>query len=235
MLEARVAPLVVAIDGRSGVGKSILASQLGAVLPASVIPTDDFFAAELTSADWDARSPSERARVAIDWRRLRRLVLEPLLAGRAAVWHPFDFAAGVRADGSYAFASGSIRRDAAPLIILEGAYSSRPELADLVEVAILVEAPAATRHERLALREAGDFLDAWHRRWDAAEDYFFTEVRPRGGARAAPNEARGRRHARRRDMRRHARAGPRGHSRRPTAHEQCTELSGRARRWIRRR
>jgi len=179
MLEARVTPLVVAIDGRSGVGKSTLASQLGAVLPASVIPTDDFFAAELTSADWDARSPSERARDAIDWRRLRRLVLEPLLAGRAAVWHPFDFAAGVRADGSYAFASGSIRRDAAPLIMLEGAYSSRPELADLVEVAILVEAPAATRHERLALREAGDFLDAWHRRWDAAEDYFFTEVRPR--------------------------------------------------------
>lgn len=179
ILEARVTPLVVAIDGRSGVGKSTIASQLGAVLPASVIPTDDFFAAELTSADWDARSPSERARDAIDWRRLRRLVLEPLLAGRAAVWHPFDFAAGERVDGSYAVSSESVRRDAAPLIILEGAYSSRPELADLVELAILVEAPAAARRERLALREAADFLDAWHRRWDAAEDYFFTEVRPR--------------------------------------------------------
>lgn len=43
---------------------------------------------------------------------------------------------------------------------------------------ILVEAPAATRRERLALREAADFLDAWHRRWDAAQHYFFTEVRP---------------------------------------------------------
>jgi len=178
MLEARGAPLIVAIDGRSGVGKSTIASQLAAVFPATIIPTDDFFAAELTSADWDARSASERARDAIDWRRLRRLALEPLRAGRAAVWHPFDFGAGARADGSYAFSSESARRDAARLIILDGAYSSRPELADLVDIAILVEAPIATRRARLALREAPRFLDAWHQRWDAAEDYYFSAIRP---------------------------------------------------------
>ena len=179
MLEARGAPLIVAIDGRSGVGKSTIASQLAAVLPATVVPTDDFFAADLTSADWDARPPSERARDAIDWRRLRRLALEPLRAGQPAIWHPFDFAGGEREDGSYAISSNAIRRDPAPVIILDGAYSSRPELASLVDCAILVEAPAATRRERLAVREASDFLDAWHRRWDAAEDYFFTQVRPR--------------------------------------------------------
>jgi len=179
MLEAHGAPLVVAIDGRSGVGKSTIASQLATVLPATVIPTDDFFAAELTSADWDARSPSERARDAIDWRRLRRLALEPLRAGQPAIWHPFDFAGGERSNGSYAISSEAVRRDPAPVIILDGAYSSRPELASLVDCAILVEAPADTRRERLAVREASDFLDAWHRRWDAAEDYFFTQVRPR--------------------------------------------------------
>ena len=178
-LESRGAPLVVAIDGRSGAGKSTIATQLAAVMPATVIPTDDFFAAELTTADWNARSPSERARDAIDWRRLRRLALEPLCAGRAAVWHPFDFAAGEHDDGSYAFASESVRREPSPLIILDGAYSSRPELADLVDCVILVDAPAATRRERLVLREAPDFLEAWHTRWDAAEDYYFTEVRPR--------------------------------------------------------
>lgn len=178
-LELRGAPLVVAVDGRSGAGKSTIATQLAAVMPATVIPTDDFFAAELTAADWNARSPSERARDAIDWRRLRRLVLEPLRAGRAAIWHPFDFAAGEREDGSYAFASESVRREPAPLIILDGAYSSRPELADLVNCVILVDAPIATRRERLALREAPAFLEVWHTRWDAAEDSYFTKVRPR--------------------------------------------------------
>lgn len=178
-VEAHGAPLVIALDGRSGVGKSTIASQLAAVLQGTIIPTDDFFAAELTSADWDARSPIERARDAIDWLRLRRLVIEPLRAGEPAIWYPFDFAAGEHADGSYAMASEPVRRDPARIIILDGAYSSRPELANLVDCAILVEAPAATRRERLALREAADFLEAWHLRWDAAEDYFFTEVRPR--------------------------------------------------------
>lgn len=178
-LEAHGAPLVIALDGRSGVGKSTIASQLAAVLPATIIPGDDFFAAELTSADWDARSASERARDAIDWRRLRRQVLEPLRAGQSATWYPFDFVAGERADGSYTLSSEPVRRDPAAIIILDGAYSSRPELANLVDCAILVEAPAATRRERLASRETPDFLEAWHRRWDAAEDYFFTKVRPR--------------------------------------------------------
>ena len=178
-LEAHGAPLVIALDGRSGVGKSTIASQLAVVLPATIIPTDDFFAAELTSADWDARSPSERARDAIDWQRLRRLVIEPLRAGEPAIWYPFDFAAGERADGSYAMSPEPVRREPASVIILDGAYSSRPELANLVDCAILVEAPAETRRERLALREADAFLEAWHTRWDAAEEYYFTEVRPR--------------------------------------------------------
>jgi uridine kinase len=177
-LHAHGAPLVVAIDGRSGAGKSTIAVQLAAVMPATVIPTDDFFAAELTAADWDARSPRERARDAIDWRRLRRLVLEPLRAGQPAIWHPFDFGAGERADGSYAISSESVRCEPAPVIILDGAYSSRPELADLVGCAMLVETPAATRRARLALREAPEFLEAWHERWDAAEDYYFSAIRP---------------------------------------------------------
>lgn len=99
--------------------------------------------------------------------------LEPLRAGRTAVWHAFDFAAGVRADGSYGMSTESVRRDPAPVLILDGAYSSRPELADLVDCTILVEAPSATRHARLARREDGAFLEAWHERWDGAEDYYF--------------------------------------------------------------
>ena len=178
MLDERGSPFVVAIDGRSGTGKSTIASALAAVMPATIVPSDDFFAAQLTSTDWDARSARERARDAIDWRRLRRLALEPLRAGRAAAWHAFDFTGGVRADGSYGMSTKSVRRDPAPVIILDGAYSSRPELADVVDCTILVEAPSTTRDARLGRREDEAFLETWHERWDAAEDYYFTEIRP---------------------------------------------------------
>jgi uridine kinase len=147
-------------------------------MTATMITSDDFFAAEITATEWAARTPAERARDTIDWRRLRRLALEPLRAGRPAIWQPFDFASGERADGSYAMATNTVQRQPAPVIILEGAYAARPELADLIDCAMLIETPAATRELRLAAREDPAFLAAWHERWDAAEAYYFSAVRP---------------------------------------------------------
>jgi uridine kinase len=64
------------------------------------------------------------------------------------------------------------------IIILDGAYSARPELRDLIDLAVLVEAPETIRHERLAAREESGFLARWHARWDSAEEHYFTVVRP---------------------------------------------------------
>lgn len=174
----RRAPILIALDGPSGTGKSTLAAALAAATGAVVVPGDDFFAAEITAAQWDARDGSERARDAIDWRRLRREALEPLRAGRPAEWYPFDFAAGEREDGSYGMSAEVVRRDPAPVIILDGAYSTRPELADLIDLSILIDVPAAIRKQRLAGREAPAFLADWHARWDVAEAFYFSHVRP---------------------------------------------------------
>src|SRR5215471_16132481 len=169
LLAERGSPIVVAIDGRSGAGKSTLAAALAERIGATVIPTDDFFAAEITDADWNARTAAERACDAIDWRRMRRDALDPLLAGRRAEWHSFDFAAGPRSDGTYAMSPQIVHREPSSVIILDGAYSARPEL-DAIDLSVLVETPTAVRLARLAAREDPAFLAAWHERWDAAED-----------------------------------------------------------------
>jgi uridine kinase len=171
-------PIVIALDGRSGAGKSTMAATLVDHLPATVIPTDDFFAADITNAGWDERTAAERARDAIDWRRMRESALEPLLAMRPARWHPFDFSAGMRADGTYGMAPKAVRREPAPVVILDGPYSARPELADVIDLCVLVNVSASTRLARLAAREHPAFLAAWHDRWDAAEAYYFATVRP---------------------------------------------------------
>jgi uridine kinase len=171
-------PVLVAIDGGSGAGKSTLAAAVAAQLEAVIVPSDDFFAAQITDAEWDALGPSGRAAAAIDWRRLREDALEPLLAGRTASWHPFDFAAGTRPDGTYPIATDTVTREPAPVILLEGAYSARPELADLIDVAVLVDVPREERYRRIAVREEQGFREAWHARWDGAEDHYFSEVRP---------------------------------------------------------
>ena len=178
-LLTRGAPVLVALDGPSGSGKSTLAQAVAALVGGTIVPSDDFFAADLTGAEWETRAAEERARDAIDWRRMRREALEPLLAGRAARWRGFDFAPGGRPDGSQGLAEQWAEREPAPVILLEGAYSSRPELGDLIALSVLVEAPATVRAARLAAREEAAFLREWHARWDGAEAHYFTHVRPR--------------------------------------------------------
>ena len=65
-----------------------------------------------------------------------------------------------------------------PIIILDGIYSAREELSDLVNLSILVDVPIGVRHARLIEREEAGFLKAWHDRWDAAEAWYLTEAKP---------------------------------------------------------
>jgi len=67
---ASVIPIVVALDGRSGTGKSTLAKQLAAAVDAVVIECDNFYAGG-TDEEWLARTPQQRAARCIDWRRLK--------------------------------------------------------------------------------------------------------------------------------------------------------------------
>lgn len=166
-------PLLIALDGRSGAGKSTLAAALAAHCGGVAITADDFW---IGGADvvWDGRDARQKADLAIDWRRLRAETLEPLLAGRAATWRPFDWASG------HGLAAEPMRAGPTRLVVLDGAYSSRPELQDLIDLSILVEvADDAERRRRLVAREGAAYTLEWHARWDEAEDHYFAVVRPR--------------------------------------------------------
>lgn len=179
LLQTRPSPILIALDGGSGAGKSTLAAILEQQVDCVVVQIDDFYSADIPDWEWDLSSIAERARDVFEWQRLRSEALEPLLARRTARWHPFDFAAGLRPDGTYALSPEWIEKQPASVIILEGAYSSSPEIADLIDLTVLVDVPVLERHERLEQRE-GDkaFLLRWHALWDAVEAYYYTEVRP---------------------------------------------------------
>jgi uridine kinase len=174
----RQAPLLIALDGGSGAGKSTLAALLERQMDAVVVPLDDFFAAHIPDWQWEAFSVPQRAERVFDWQRVRTDALEPLLANRSARWYPFDFAAGLHPDGTYALSTHSVERHPAPVIILDGAYSASPAIEDLIDLTVLIDVPSAERHRRLAQREDASFLRRWHAVWDDVEQYYFTEVRP---------------------------------------------------------
>lgn len=173
-LAATRSPLVVAVDGRSGTGKSTLAAWIAGQVGAVVIDQDDFYAGGDIDA-WRRLTPEEKADRVIDWGRVRTEALLPLRAGLPACWHPFDW------DAMEGLAVEPIRAQPSRIVILEGAYSARPELANVIDLSILVTLPDATRWERLLQREGEAFMSEWHGIWDEAEEHYFGTVRPAEG------------------------------------------------------
>jgi molybdopterin-guanine dinucleotide biosynthesis protein A/uridine kinase len=170
----RKRPVVVALDGRSGAGKSTLAAALGLRRPATVVPGDDFYSPSIAVLDVGSRQRLTDAEVAdqvFDWRRLRDEALAPLVRREWARYAPYDW---VAQDGRL-----GKRVELAPsgLVVLEGVYSGRPELAELVDLAVLVDVSPERRRQRLAER---DDRSDWVAVWERGEDHYFGRVRPPG-------------------------------------------------------
>jgi uridine kinase len=164
-------PVVVALDGRSGTGKSTVSTWLAEHLGGTRVDQDDFYTGG-DIEDWRRLTPSQKADRVIDWERVRTEVLLPLREGSVASWHPFDW------ETMAGLAPEVITAQPSKVVILDGAYSTRPQLADLIDLSVLVVLDDAVRRERLRQREGEDYASSWHQVWDEAEDWYFTRVRP---------------------------------------------------------
>lgn len=174
LLDRRGGPVLVAVDGHSGSGKSTLARRLVDDLGAVLVEGDDFYR---DMAEDERRMLDAAAGVAdyFDWRRMREEALVPLSRGQVARYHPYDWAGGT------GLAPGVCELLPHDVVVVDGVYSARPELADLVMLAILVETDPDERLRRMAAREHGhaSWHAQWDAQWDAAEKYYFLRIRPR--------------------------------------------------------
>ncbi|MGO9148529.1 MAG: uridine kinase [Acidimicrobiales bacterium] len=171
---------IVAIDGYGASGKSTIAESLCSKTGARLIRTDDFFMPDRQRSRAPRRGEPTSVTVApagetgrgigtfYDVTRLRAEGLEPLRAGRAAVFHAFDWDKG-------AVSRGQTRVEPNDLVLLEGVYSGAPELGDLVDRAIFVDTPEPERLHRLRGRVAPE---DWDEEWLRAEKEYFACTRP---------------------------------------------------------
>ncbi len=63
-----------------------------------------------------------------------------------------------------------------PVVILEGVYAARPELADLLDLRVSLVAPDDVRLARLTERERT--IGRWERQRHEAEDFYFKDIMP---------------------------------------------------------
>ena len=151
----RERPRVVAVDGRSGGGKSTLAEQLHAAVPRSAVVHTDDVAWHHSFFDWEGL--------------LARGVLEPLRRGDAVRYRP----PGWRTEGR----PGAVEVPAGlDLVLVEGVGAGRRELAHLLDAVVWVQSDAAEAERRglardIAAGQDGDLEGStafWHE-WIAQE------------------------------------------------------------------
>lgn len=175
-------PVFVGLDGRSGAGKSTLAARLADRLERihgvemTVVEGDQFYAGG-SGPTWDRRTAAEKADRVIDWER-QHAILTALRSVGEARWHPFDWTAPDWDAAEPPLADESVHARLADVVLLEGAYSCRPELHPLLDVLVLLDPPTEVRRRQLLAREGDTYRTEWEGRWAEAEDQYFGTLMP---------------------------------------------------------
>jgi uridine kinase len=145
---------VVAVDGRSGAGKTSLAAALRDQLHAPVVSLEDLY------GGWDGLERGIDLLVAT--------VLEPLAAGRAARVPRYDWIAEEWAD--------PVTVEPPPILIVEGVGAGARSAAAFESVLVWLEVPAPVRKKRALGRDGATFAPHWDR-WAAQEDAMLARER----------------------------------------------------------
>ncbi len=165
--------MFIAIDGCAGAGKSTLARGIAARLSAAAIVRTDHFFRPLSEYPAGSLTPERAYELYFPWTRMRDEALMPLSLGQRAVYRRHEWT--TNAPGEL------ITIDPARIVIVEGVYSSRPELRHLLDAAIFVDAPPDLRRKRLVDRAPGEDT-GWIAPWTAAEDWYLDALHPRDRA-----------------------------------------------------
>ncbi len=139
------APLILAVDGRSGAGKTTLAVELAALLREH--HRVSLFHLEEIYPGWDG--------LAEGLTRYVDTVLRPLAAGSTAAWHAWDW--GRDTDGPLR------RTEPAEIIIVEGVGASCAAARPYLDAGLWVEAPDELRRTSALARDGDTFAPFWQR------------------------------------------------------------------------
>lgn len=143
--------LLVGIGGHGCAGKTTLARSLP---DASVVATDEF---------WNGAE--------FDLRRLRREVVETLLAGREAHFRAFDWEKQAPRPGER-----FVRPDG--IVVIEGVCALHRMFRADYDLRVWVETPYELRLERAITRDGEAMRRAWVERWMPGEDRYVASDDP---------------------------------------------------------
>lgn len=177
--------LILAIDGRSASGKTTLAARLSERFGADVIHMDDFF------LPLPLRTPKRLAEPGgnVHYERFHQEIIQPLLQEDPPpvcpqngaltpascsdtplpilTWERFDCSCG-------SFSPTPCRTSGQPLLIIEGAYSMRPEFRGAYDMSYFLTIGTSVQKERIITRNGTERWTTFQEKWIPMEERYFS-------------------------------------------------------------
>lgn len=152
-------PIIVAIDGRCGSGKTYLAELIGKEFPCNILHMDDFYLPfEQRPENW-MEIPAGN----MDLKRFLTEVLRPIKTNKQAVYCPYICKKNSMGEAVYLTPRN--------LTIVEGSYSHHPLLAAEYDLTIFLTCSEEEQKKRLQIRE-GDRFPNFAKRWIPLEENY---------------------------------------------------------------
>lgn len=155
-------PVILAIDGRCGSGKTTLAGVIAQRYKAEVIHMDDFFLRQ------EQRTPERLAEPGgnVDRERFRKEVILPIREGQ----EQFKYQ---RYDCFRQELGETVHIAESPLIVIEGAYSCHPYFGDIYDIRIFMDVHPAEQRDRILTRNGPEMLPRFVSEWIPMEELYF--------------------------------------------------------------
>ena len=165
-LQRKQSTLLIGVDGCGGSGKSTFAKEITKLSSKiTIIHMDDFYLSSNSRIKGTAQEMPIGAD--FDWQRLRKQVLVPLSNNEEGNYQRHDWCSDSLSEWHRVFNGG--------IVIIEGVYSTRKELADFYDFKILVDCPRELRLKRGIERDGESARDMWEKIWMVAEDKYMNE------------------------------------------------------------
>lgn len=168
--KADKSPLLVAIDGRCGSGKTTLGLYLQELFDCNLFHMDDFFLRV------EQRTPERMKEVGgnVDYERFEKTVLEPLQKKQNVFYQPFSCR-----EWKLMQTSEIPYRQ---LNIIEGSYSLHPYFKDPYDLHIFMDIDPDSQMENIVKRNGIEKAKDFEEKWIPKEEAYFEKFRVQEGA-----------------------------------------------------
>lgn len=161
LIDSEKFPILVAIDGRCGCGKTTLGNYLAELFDCNLFHMDDFFLQPHQRTDERGKEIGGN----VDYERFYEEVLCKIIGQQPLLYRPFSCRTMGLSEG--------VRMEPKRLNIIEGSYSLHPHFKDPYDLKIFMDIDPETQYQNILARNGAEKAEVFRQVWIPKEEAYF--------------------------------------------------------------